>query len=394
MATNEQSARLGLQVLETLRVFGGLRVPFEVAVGWGAGDTIRWMERDLIAAIDLVEAAYDLEVDASDWLPNLLRAGAPLLDMGRGCYGAIATGTTEAGEPLLCQVIGSPGAEDLPMKMMEAGAEAGPEMVARTSADVSGKVYLLSDLEERWPAAHEIITRHIGAKDILSMTAMDPDGAGVHISIPSAEIMTLDRRTREFWQMLEVHLAAGHRLRRGLGTQGSVEGAPLTEIPLQAEALIDPDRFLVAHAVGEAQHSDAAIAIRRAAQHVDRARGPLRKNEPEEALRLWQGLVHGKWTLVDWFDTDGRRFLLARPNAPRVIDPRGLNKREAQVATYAATGDSSKLIGYRLGLSQSYVSRLLNDAMRKLGVKTQAQLVAKLRTLSPSPSAARSSTES
>jgi DNA-binding CsgD family transcriptional regulator len=76
------------------------------------------------------------------------------------------------------------------------------------------------------------------------------------------------------------------------------------------------------------------------------------------------------------------------------MDPRGLNKREAQVATYAATGDSSKLIGYRLGLSQSYVSRLLNDAMRKLGVKTQAQLVAKLHTLSPSPSAARSSAES
>ena len=37
-----------------------------------------------------------------------------------------------------------------------------------------------------------------------------------------------------------------------------------------------------------------------------------------------------------------------------------------------------QLIGYRLGLSQSYVSRLLRDAMRKLGVKTQAQLVQRM----------------
>jgi len=37
------------------------------------------------------------------------------------------------------------------------------------------------------------------------------------------------------------------------------------------------------------------------------------------------------------------------------------------------------MISYRLGLSPSYVSRLLNDAMRKLGVKTQPQLVEKMR---------------
>jgi DNA-binding CsgD family transcriptional regulator len=83
--------------------------------------------------------------------------------------------------------------------------------------------------------------------------------------------------------------------------------------------------------------------------------------------------------LLDWFDTDGRRFVLAKPNAPRIVDPRGLSQIEAQVATYASYGESSKMIGYRLGLSSSYVSRLLRDAMRKLGVKTQPQLVEKMR---------------
>ena len=341
------------------------------------------MDSSLDAAIDLVEAAYDLDVDPADWLPNVLRAGVSILDFGMGCYGAIGAGVTESGEPLIAQALGSAGAEDLPMKLFEAGAEAGPELVSRASASVRGGVYLLSDVREQFPKAYEIITRHVGAKDMLSMTAIDPDGAGAHVSIPSRELMTLSPRDRELWQMLNVHLTAGHRLRRGLGTQGEAAGAPLTEIPLDAEALIDPNRFLVAHAIGEAQHSDAAISIRRAAQPDPKARGPLRTDHPEQALRLWRGLVRGKWTLVDWFDSDGRRFILARPNAPRIRDPRGLTEREAQVATYAGAGDSSKLIGYRLGLSQSYVSRLLNDAMRKLGAKTQAQLVEKLRAVQP-----------
>jgi DNA-binding CsgD family transcriptional regulator len=213
---------------------------------------------------------------------------------------------------------------------------------------------------------------------LLSLTAIDPDGSGPHISIASKDPMILDKRERMFWQMLEVHLAAAHRLRRTLSPD-EVEGAPLTEIPMQGEALVDPKRFLLAHAVGDAQTAEAAASIRRAARHVDEARGALRRSDPHEALSLWQGLVRGKWTLVDWFDADGRRFILARPNSPRIQDPRGLTEREAQVATYAAAGDSNKLIGYRLGLSSSYVSKLLHSAMKKLGVKTQAQLIEKLR---------------
>lgn len=46
---------------------------------------------------------------------------------------------------------------------------------------------------------------------------------------------------------------------------------------------------------------------------------------------------------------------------------------------FASRGESSKLISYRLGLSQSHISQLLNDAMRKLHVKTPAQLVEKMR---------------
>jgi DNA-binding CsgD family transcriptional regulator len=71
--------------------------------------------------------------------------------------------------------------------------------------------------------------------------------------------------------------------------------------------------------------------------------------------------------------------VLAKPNAPNLGDPRGLTEREAQVATYAALGESSKIIGYRFGISPQRVSTLRTAAMHKFGVKTQAQLVEKLR---------------
>lgn len=85
--------------------------------------------------------------------------------------------------------------------------------------------------------------------------------------------------------------------------------------------------------------------------------------------------------MVEWFDTDDRRYVLAVPNAPRIVDPRGLTERESQVVAYAALGDSHKLIAYRLGISRSRVSNALASAMRKLNVKTQAQLVEKLHML-------------
>jgi len=35
-------------------------------------------------AIDLIEAAYDLEKPDAEWLPNVIEVGAPVLDQGQG----------------------------------------------------------------------------------------------------------------------------------------------------------------------------------------------------------------------------------------------------------------------------------------------------------------------
>ncbi len=57
-------------------------------------------------------------------------------------------------------------------------------------------------------------------------------------------------------------------------------------------------------------------ALGEGARSMDRARGKMRRTEPEEALALWRSLIAGQWTLVEQLDTDGRCYLFARRNAP------------------------------------------------------------------------------
>ena len=131
--------------------------------------------------------------------------------------------------------------------------------------------------------------------------------------------------------------------------------------------------------------------LRTAARQLNRSPDILRHGDADRAIRLWEGLVRGRWTLVDWFDADGRRFIIAKLNPRRDGLSRGLTTRERQVALSAALGESSKSTGYQLGISPSRVSALLKAAMRKLGVRSKAQLVVMVRVLNGKHCGRRSS---
>lgn len=121
--------------------------------------------------------------------------------------------------------------------------------------------------------------------------------------------------------------------------------------------------------------------LRDAAVSLDEAHRGLGEVDTERALLLWEGLLRGRVKLVDWFDSDGRRFVLVKLNNVEQRCGCGLTAREYQVAMSAALGESSKVTGYRLEISPSRVSALLKSSMRKLGVKTKAQLVMMVRVL-------------
>ncbi len=140
----------------------------------------------------------------------------------------------------------------------------------------------------------------------------------------------------------------------------------------------------------ELRERERRESLREAALTLDRTPRAVGESETARALLLWEGLVRGRLSLVDWFDVDGRRFILVKSNTSRPRCACGLTAREQEVAMGAAVGESSKLTGYRLGISPSRVSTLLRAAMRKLGVRTKAQLVVMVRVLVFPTQAARS----
>jgi DNA-binding CsgD family transcriptional regulator len=334
-----------------------------------------------VRAIDVAESAYDLGVEASEWLPRLVESGRELFDLGSGNIAMLGGGLRHDQQATVSQVVTSDGKPDLAIALMTAVQEIGPEVIRTHTAGAlqSEVIEQLSSRRESEPRVYEIYTRHLGCKDVVSVHAHDPDGHGALISMPAAEVAELSPAEKRTWERLAVHIATAYRMRRRLGAAVVSAGYTAGDLPLDAEALLDPASFSVKEAVGDAQTEKTAATIREAALRVDRARGKLRREDPDEALHLWKAMVRGRWSIVDWFDSDGRRFVLAKPNAPELGDPRGLTEREHQVVTYVSHGESSKLISYRLGITKQRVSKLLRNGMHKLGVKTTAQLVEKLR---------------
>jgi DNA-binding CsgD family transcriptional regulator len=329
-------------------------------------------------AIDLIEAAYDLDKLDGDWLPNLIQAGAPILDQGLGVVGFefVRAPGGGAGEARLENM----RLERLPEDFLQRFEAARQFVSAACFREITkvGFAGTWSEVTRDYPDDRHLFLDALGYPDLLGITAVDPNGVGVQFVAPMPKNTKLTPKARERWKMLGAHIASAFRLRQALiGAHGPPEDNP-TGLPRDAEAIFDASGFRIVDSVGQAKNKSAADILREAARNVDRARGDLRREDPQQALKVWTALVRGRWSMLDWFDTDGRRFVLALPNAPKLTDPRGLTDQESQVVSFVLHGETSKMIAYRVGLSAPRVSGLLKSAMRKLGVTSRTQLVEKL----------------
>jgi DNA-binding NarL/FixJ family response regulator len=145
-------------------------------------------------------------------------------------------------------------------------------------------------------------------------------------------------------------------------------------------ALLGRVQNLVEHAEGPARAAAARDVLASAVQDVERARGGGARKDPEQALSLWRALVAGRWSLVDAFEHDGRRYVVAHRNAPSTpATPATLTPREQQVVAYAALGHTNKLIAYELGLATSTVAGHLATASAKMGVASRVELIRRAR---------------
>ena len=194
------------------------------------------------------------------------------------------------------------------------------------------------------------------------INAQDPTGLGCLFVVPVGHKWRPRPRELHVWHCIAAHVAAAFRIRRQFAAWQPRLAADVTPPP---EAVLRPDGKLE-HAEPAAQDREARAMLRAGVLSLDRARGPLRERDAEKAVGIWNALVAGRWSLLDQFDSDGRRYVVAHRNDASVPDARGLTHRECQVLAHVELGHSNKMIAYELGLSTSTVAGHLASARAKL----------------------------
>jgi len=325
------------------------------------------VKRDVIS---IVEAAYDLERDTRGWLSLLLERTAPYLDRGVGLAATIYR--LDAG-PEEATVV-SRGMDDrtLGALLRASRGDADSHQIVGATVGIETVTERLqrigfTESEARSHRSFVNLFYPLGVREVLALTAAEPSGRTVLIVAPMPDQRRPPRLQAAMWNRVAVHIGAGARLR------GIAPDTRDSDLSVGAEAILSPLGALV-YALPAAQRPGHREALRRAALAMDRARSEDRSDEGC-ALELWQGLVAGRWSLVDRFDSDGRRYIVALRNDPKVSDPRALTHRECQVLAYAAMSHPLKLIAYSLGLSVATVAIHRTRAMRKLGIRSHAEVV-------------------
>jgi DNA-binding CsgD family transcriptional regulator len=309
--------------------------------------------------IGLLEASYDLSGDVDEWIGGILEASEPVLDAGHGVsaqlfrlrpVGVSIERTAHRGPQVVAP---------LPEATIGAASPDALDLVFRSGIPVGTMSEVvwprLPGEREAFSAATDGLLR-----DAIGIVAHSGTGIGLALNtgLPRPRVMAVIEKRR--WTQVCAHVAAGLRLRQHFA---------------EPEAVLDPaGRVHDAHS--GAGERDARERLRDAVRRMEQARAPAARGDAEHALGLWEGLVDGRWSLVDRFESDGKRFVLAVPNDPDVGDPRGLSRRERQVAEFAGLGHATKETAYALGLSPSAVANAERRAREKLGLARRSELAA------------------
>lgn len=317
-------------------------------------------------SIEIVEVAYRAALASPQtWLADVLEAARPMLDLGGGVW-AYEYDTNRRYEDWLSHpaVLGAdPAAGRL---VLSAFADTPRELNERIHKH-AGVITILSELLPTAPLDDAELGAHArrnALRDLFGVNASDPSGRGVYFCAPSNRILTRSADVVQRWQRVAVHVAASARLRAAASKKPDAVLAPDGRV-LHAERAAIP-------------HRDA---LTRGVRGIERARS-ARRDDDVDSLASWRALTEGRWSLVDEIERDGKRLLLALPNAPTVVDPRRLSAMERIVARFVAMGHANKLIAYELGISEGTVAAHVHAILRKFGLRRRVEIVDRVTLLS------------
>lgn len=332
--------------------------------------------------IGVVEAAYaPLEGDAA-WLSNVARAA-----QGYSVGGGVVAYTVEIANGARVVSMGaSPDVNPDNVDAIRRATAAFPphlaaEMYSPTEF-VGNAAHRLQRLaRERPVSAQARAQAAMAVPDLWALVAGDPLHGALVLAFPRGETRRVASPEDPFplaesraLGRVGAHLGAALRLR--------ALAAPVDQPP--PDAVLTPSGKVL-HASPRAAHARERASLVEAVVLSQRARGNLRRANPDEALQGWTALVAGQWTIVEAVERDGRRLVLARRNPLGRPDVLGLTAPEGDAVWLAAMGHSNKYIAYELGVPLATVAGRLRRAMRKLRVATRGELLTRLGAVANAP---------
>lgn len=319
-----------------------------------------WLPREP-NVVALLDAAYRVDRDEATWSRHLTQAFAPSVPGSIFTGGLVFDASSHA---LAARAMSSDNAAVDAWMQWAAKGEMDPyvdRMFPVRARVGSASENLGADLSAFASSVRDAVA--VSFEDAWSVAGANLHRQGYLLSVATpARVGTLPPALLQQWTRIAAHLSAAFCLRqnmaRGLAT---------------AEGVLSPDGKLL-HAEGSAQIPSAREALRYAVRGIDAARSRLRK-QPTESLDSWQAVVSGRWSLVEAYERDGRRFLLARVNELAAPTNKALSKRERQIVGLVAQGASNKEVAYRLGIGEPSVAGYLRRAKTKLGLRGRAELL-------------------
>jgi len=313
--------------------------------------------------VGLIEEVYRLEDDDDTWLTCILEHAALLAN--RGFWPTIGTYhyTPRNLQLERSAALGPAHARDILAASMQVQTptvsyffRSGPAVTSLSQALYAHEPELATVVQQ--------LTSGV-VHDKLAVKGLTGQGSALILCWLFSERIVPTAQERHRWQCVASHLGAGLRLREFAQTL-NLDSSPV-------EAILDSAGKLH-EARNSAKLPSERTALRSAVRRLDQLRTRQGRTDPDRALTAWEGLVQGRWSLVDHFESDGRRFVLAIKNDPKFPDPRGLTLRERQVAEFIGQGHSGKEISYMLGISASAVTNSTTRAARKLGLSSLTEL--------------------
>jgi DNA-binding CsgD family transcriptional regulator len=329
------------------------------------------------AVLSMVESAYDVDLPYGQWARALLeRMMAVLVPVDIGGFvcrwtwprsGALNIDSDSA------VAIGA-GSTNSP-RIFEGLHQAVSPWMHRTLYTLRslGSCILTSEFDPHRRLAYRAQLEAEGIADGVNLVGWDLDERGILLSLGVPKSFEMTPTIRESLTRAATHILAGLRLRNRLLASGATERS-------RADAVNDPEAILstegrVLHARGAARMAVARRELESAVRLIEGIRDGT-SSAPALSLRSWKGLVGARWSLVDTFERNGERYVVARENRPQPLGKMiGLTRTQSSVVAYMARGLTTKETAYTLGISDATVRVLVMRAVQRCGFENRRDLL-------------------